>query len=176
MLTEWILADLADAETRLRAQVLANVAAERRHERPGGGNSVNWATLHIARHAELAVAILGGGEPSSKGGFGVGEVEPERWPEPADADAIERYALATFTAGQRLLSTIDLGTLDEIPDAAITLERAAVPRDQFGWLYDQWAGQPRAFFIRWPLIAHQTNHIGEMIATRNRMGVSPYGG
>jgi hypothetical protein len=36
------------------------------------------------------------------------------------------------------------------------------------------AGQPAAFFVRWPVIGHAINHVGEMIATRNRIGLSPY--
>jgi hypothetical protein len=28
--------------------------------------------------------------------------------------------------------------------------------------------------VRWPLTGHLTNHVGEMIATRNRMGLSPF--
>jgi hypothetical protein len=171
---DWILADLADVEGRLRSQVLAAVPPHRRQERPGGGNSVAWATLHIARHAELAIAILGGPDPARRGAFGLGEVEPDSWPEPPDPVSIERYALETLEAARGLLATIDLDTLDGVPEARAVLERAGVPDDQFGWLYEQWGRQPRAFFLRWPLLAHQTSHIGEMIAARNRMGLSPY--
>jgi hypothetical protein len=37
-----------------------------------------------------------------------------------------------------------------------------------------WAGKPMSFFVRWEVIGHLANHTGEMIATRNRMGLSPF--
>jgi hypothetical protein len=171
---DWLLADLTDIKMRLRTQVLVAVPPHRRQERPGGGNSIDWSLLHTARHAELAIAVLGGPQPSRPGGFGLGEVELDTWREPPDPIAIERYALTTNDIAGKLLAAIDLETLGALPPVREVLERANVPGDQFRWLYEQWTRQPRAFFVRWPLLSHQTNHIGEMIATRNRMGLSPF--
>jgi len=172
-LEQWILDDFNELSARLSGQVLARVPPERRHERPGGGNSITWATFHLARHADLALAIVAGDEPRRRGGFGLGEVEPTG-PEGLDAADVERYARDVLAAGRDFITALDADQLDRIPDAPGTLERAGVPRHEFSWLYEQWSGQPVAFFLRWPLTAHATNHIGEMIATRNRMGLSPY--
>jgi len=37
-----------------------------------------------------------------------------------------------------------------------------------------WQGKPTAWLARWPLLGHIGSHAGEMIATRNRMGLSPF--
>jgi hypothetical protein len=37
-----------------------------------------------------------------------------------------------------------------------------------------WTGKPAAWLIRCPLTGHIGNHVGEMLATRNRMGLSPF--
>jgi hypothetical protein len=37
-----------------------------------------------------------------------------------------------------------------------------------------WGGQSLGFLVRWPLIGHITNHVGEMISTRNQQGLSPF--
>jgi hypothetical protein len=172
-LQQWILDEFDEMSARLRTQVLALVPPERRHERPGGGNSINWAAFHVARHADLALAIIDGGEPRRRGGFGLGEVE-HVGPEPLDAAEVERYVLDVTADARDFILTLDIGQLERMPDAARALELAGVPRGEFAWLYEQWSGQTVAFFLRWPLTAHATNHIGEMIATRNLMGLSPY--
>jgi hypothetical protein len=81
-----------------------------------------------------------------------------------------------LSAARDLIAEVPLGDwLEQFPDTEAALVRAGVPRPHHGWLFEQWVGQPAAFFVRWPLIGHAANHIGEMIATRNRMGLSPYG-
>jgi hypothetical protein len=171
-LTSWLLDELDDAAARLADQVLALVPPDLRAERPGGGNSIAWSTLHVARHADLALSVLTGAPPARGGGFGLDEAEPTEAPavDPEDAAV---YASTTLTAARALVA--DGPDLAAVPDAAGTLDRAEVPRDAYGWLFEQWSGQPVAFFIRWPLIGHVQNHVGEMIATRNRLGLSPHG-
>jgi hypothetical protein len=171
-LTSWLLAELDDATARLRDQVLAHVPPERRGERAdGGGSSVAWTTLHLARHADLALAVLTGAPAARDGAHGLGEIEPDDGP-PLDGEDAGHYALSTLAAARAHLAAAP--DLTAVPDAAAALERAAVPREAFGWLYEQWTGRPAAFFVRWPLIGHVHNHVGELIATRNRLGLSPY--
>jgi hypothetical protein len=172
-LRTWILQELVDVSARLQTQVLAVVPPERRAQRPGGGNSINWATFHIARHADLGLAVLSGREPLQIGSSGLGEIEQ---PGLAGLEAphVYRYAESVLVASRDFATTLDPDSLERIPDSSATLEAAQVPADEFGWLYEQWAGKQAAFFIRWPLTAHVTSHIGEMIATRNRLGLSPY--
>ncbi len=172
-LETWIQQELGDVVSRLESQVLAQVPHERRHERPGGGNSINWALFHIARHAELALAILTRGCVSYRGAFGLGENEYQV-PGTVEAASVERFARDVFAAAGEFALTLHAGGLEAALDVDATLDDAGIPRDEFAWLYDQWVGRRAAYFVRWPLIAHATNHIGEMIATRNRLGLSPY--
>jgi hypothetical protein len=169
----WILQELDDVNSRLTSQVLSMVPPERRSERPGGGNSINWAAFHIARHADLGLAVLTDGEPRRTGSFGLGEVEPTA-PENLDAAEVQDYVEDVLSASRAFGLTLDTASLEHIPDSNATLRAAQIPRGEFSWLYEQWAGKPASFFVRWPLTAHATSHIGEMIATRNRLGLSPY--
>ena len=54
------------------------------------------------------------------------------------------------------------------------LVAAGVPEDDFGWLYRLWDGKPAAYFLRWEVVGHVGNHVGEMIATRDRLGLRPF--
>ena len=172
-LRSWLTEELDDVTARLDGQVLALVPPERRLQRPGGGNSILWSTFHLARHADLALAALTGGDPARLGGDGLGEPE-ELWIEalaPMDVDA---YVRRTMSGARAFIAATAVDAFDQIPDAESTLQRAGVPRERFGWLFDQWRGQPASFFLRWPVLGHATSHIGEMIATRNRLGLSPH--
>jgi hypothetical protein len=77
-------------------------------------------------------------------------------------------------ATRRHLAALDADDLEVIPDTAAALAQAGVPVDTFDWLYRLWSDKPASFLVRWPLIGHVTTHVGEMVATRNRMGLSPF--
>lgn len=171
-LRTWLLDELDDATTRLRGQVLHLVPPERRLERPGGGNSIAWSLLHVARHADLALTVVTGGEPAvRRGGDGLDEGQQDV---PLDPESPAAYALDVLARARELLATLDAAALDTVPDTATALEASDVPRDRYDWLYAMWSDRPVAFFVRWPLIGHVNNHVGEMIANRNRMGLSPH--
>jgi hypothetical protein len=166
-LRSWLLADLDDLEGRLLGGVLALVPPERRGEQPGGGASIAWSTFHVARHADLALAALTGAPAAPGGGFGLSEAE-EPAALPIDPEA---YVTRTLAATRALLEDLEPADLDVVPDTAGALAAAGVPRDEYDWLYRMWDGRPAAFLVRWPLLGHVGNHVGEMIATRNRMGI-----
>lgn len=172
-LRSWLTQELDEATARLQRQVFELVPRERRRERPGGGSSIAWTTFHLTRHAELALAILTGSAPERLGGDGLGETE-EPLLDNLDAALLEDQAIGVLGAARRFVATLTPAELDTVPDAGGALERAGVPRDRYGWLFDQWIGQPAGFFLRWPVIGHTINHTGEMIATRNRMGLNPF--
>ena len=142
-------------------------------------------TFHAARHASLALAVLSR-EPG-----------PERAAcpldglvsKPARASASRRQPRLGQTSWHRSRSTdIDdvlAGTrrpagpaidLDAVPDTGGALIRAGIAPGEFGWLHRMWQGTPAAWLVRWPLLGHVGSHAGEMIATRNRMGLSPFQG
>jgi hypothetical protein len=181
----WILDDFDATTARLRAQVLDIVPAERRREQPGGGNSIVWGSFHVARHIDAALTVVTGAkpefggwesdfdEPASRGGAGLEEAE-QPWATGLDPVVVDAYLGAVLANGRRFLSDLRPDDLDRAPDVEDGLSAAGVPGEQFGWLYRMWQGQPVAFFVRWPIIGHVGNHIGEMVATRNRMGLSPF--
>jgi len=183
-LSEWFMGDLDDAVGRLRAQVLACVPEERRVEQPGGGNSILWGIFHVARHAALALSVVSPGDGPSRlfsafessdlpGGGGLEENE-QPWAKQLTVPVVEHYFDSVGDATRRYLATVRPEQLEDHPDTQAALARAGISPEEFGWLYRMWSGQPVSFFVRWPLLGHLVNHVGEMIATRNRMGLSPF--
>ena len=87
---------------------------------------------------------------------------------------MDAYLATVCDAGHRVLGELAPDGLERVPDATGVLRRGGVDSGTFDWLYRMWDGKPAAFLVRWPVIGHVANHTGEMIATRNRMGLSPF--
>jgi hypothetical protein len=179
-LRDWISDELTEARRRLSDQVLARVPVERRLEQPGGGNSIAYSTWHVAMHADIAFnGVLLGNEPrmakiaAGAGGFGLEEAEHPDIRTLAD-DVITGYADDVFADVAGWLPAIDETVLERPVDGAASLQSLGVSENTFGWLYKMWQDKPAAYFLRWEAVGHLTNHVGEMIATRNRMGLSPF--
>jgi hypothetical protein len=186
-LSEWLLGEFDESVGRLRHQVLERVTEERRLECPGGGNSIVWGQFHVARHTALALSVLVPEDPQPTGSFsevtsgstvvpdgaGLQEIE-QPWGQGLTPDGVNAYSADVRDRARRYLAGLSPERLDEIPAVDEALEDAGVRQEEFGWLFEMWAGQPTAFFVRWPIIGHLANHVGEMIATRNRMGLSPF--
>jgi hypothetical protein len=184
-LSEWLVAELDEAASRLRGQVLDLVPEERRLEHPGGGSSILWGTFHVARHAALALRVLDPDDRATAAlfsaigssdvveGGGLQETE-EPWAKGLAATEVDAYSAAVLDATRRFLARVSPEELDGHPGVDGALEEAGISRQRFDWLYRMWSNQPAAFFVRWPLLGHLGNHVGEMIATRNRMGLSPF--
>jgi len=184
-LSQWLVAELDDTTARLRGQVLDLVPRERQLERMPGGNSISWAVFHVARHAALALRVAGFLEPGPDerlasfdpravaGGAGLQEVE-QPWAAEFDPVAVDGFASSVLGDVRRYLGGLSPAALDERPDVESGLEACGIEPEEFGWLYGMWGGQPLGFLVRWPLIGHVTNHVGEMISTRNQLGLSPF--
>jgi len=178
-LAQWLVEDLGDSVARLKGQVFGCVPPGRRKERAdGGGKSIDWTAFHVSRHAALALAVVGASLPLHDAdglgtGAGLNESEPG-WACELDGATVEAETIATFMNVRSYLGQVDPATLTGEPDVDPVLEASRLDRGEFGWLYAMWAGKPLAWFVRWPLTGHLTNHVGEMIATRDRMGLSPF--
>lgn len=177
-LRHWLVDELDDSAARLTAQVLSLIPDERRYERPGGGNSIIWGCYHVARHADGALAVLTGkdlillaGEGCAGGGL---EEAEQPWSAELGVDAVDGYLSEVLAAARSYLARVDTDEMDRVPDTNGALANAGISKDAFYWLYRMWSGKPVSFLIRWPLMGHVGNHVGEMIATRNRMGLSPF--
>ena len=172
-LSRYLVLQFDDTVARHHSQVLGTVPFERQKERMPGGNSIAWATYHVGRHAALALEVLG--RPSSAStimgpGSGLQEVEQD-WFVEITAEHAAAYATAVFADVRSYFSTAP--DLDAKIDVVAGLRAAGIDETTFGWLYRMW-DQPVSFLVAWPLSGHVTNHVGEMIATRNQMGLSPF--
>jgi hypothetical protein len=172
-LADYLVLQFDDTVARHRGQVLDVVPRDRQKERLPGGNSIAWATYHVGRHAALALDVLQ--HPStavalSEPGEGLQEVEQD-WLAGITAEQADEYATAVFADVRRYLATAP--DLDARVDVGAGLRAAGIDEERYGWLYRMW-DQPVAFLVAWPLTGHVTNHVGEMIATRNQMGLSPF--
>ncbi len=184
-LRTWLVDEANETRDRLQRHVLDLVPGERRRERVAGGNSIAWNLFHVARHAGLALWVLRGhpaetdltlglsGGPGPFGGGGLEEAE-QPWSDRLDPILVASLLGTVLDEAGRYLSEVPIDHLDRAPDAVGPLGEAGVDPGHFGWLWKLWQGQPASFFIRWPLLGHVNNHLGEMIATRNQLGFSPF--
>ena len=184
-LRSWLLDEVDETRDRLGKQVLDLVPLELRGERPGGGSSITWNLFHIARHAGLALSVLSGNPtgsvaqlgtlwgPVSAGGGGLEEAE-QPWSGELDPLLVETHVNAVLDDVRGYVAGAPLDRFEQYPEVDAGLERAGIAMDRFGWLAQMWSGRPISFLVRWPLIGHVGNHVGEMLATRNRLGLSPF--
>jgi len=183
-LSQWLVDEIDDISSRLRGQLLELVPPSRRRERPGGGSPILWNTFHAARHTSLALAVLSpqlGPERYawlddlvSKADPGIGLEEAALpWADAFSPEKVDGYLADVLGDARRFLAgpAIDL---DAVPDVSGALNRAGIGPGEWGWLHRMWQDKPAAWLVRWPLTGHISSHVGEMIATRNRMGLSPF--
>ena len=159
---------------------------ERRSEPIDGGSSITFLLWHIARHHDLAinVALLGrpqvlDAHPSVAQGevsvsVGLPEAEDHDFASRLDPAAIATYHAAVNDSTRAWLADADLTILDEPVDAPAALTEAGVGEAGFPWLHRMWSGQTGTFFVQWEAVGHQINHLGEMVAVRNQIGLSPF--
>jgi hypothetical protein len=183
-LSQWLVDELDDITTRLHTQVLELVPPSRRRERPGGGSPILWNSFHAARHASLALAVLSDESwseraawledlvPKADPGIGVEEAAPP-WADEFSPEKVDGYLDEVLAGVRRFLAGPGVD-LDAVPDVSGALSRAGIGPGEFGWLHRMWQDKPAAWLVRWPLLGHVSSHVGEMIATRNRMGLSPF--
>jgi hypothetical protein len=178
----WLVAEHDDAVQRLSKQILGLIPAPRRREVLPGANSIDWTTFHIARHARLALLVLGhptvmsdslleGLDPAvSAPDAGLHEVG-RPWLESIESEQIEAYSLSVLDEARAFLTRVDAASESPL-DTTEKLRAAGIDEADFDWLYRQWA-QPH-FVLRWVLVGHVTHHVGELTVIRNQMGLSPF--
>jgi hypothetical protein len=183
-LSTWLVAELDDTVARWSNQVVGLVPAEARRDRFPEANSIDWATFHVARHAALALRVVGAELSGSDAvlesldavlaapSAGLHEVQQPVL-DLIDTSQVDRYASTVFGELRGYLGGIDAHTIADEVDVATELAAIGLDSDQFGWLYRLWA-TPDGFLVRWPMIGHIIHHVGEMISLRNQMGLSPF--
>ncbi len=188
-LQAWLLDANGDLRRRLFGAVINQVPTERWSEQAdGGGSSITWLLLHLARHQDLALttvirnkpphylsraAALGLADmPTSSG---LGEREQPSVTALVSPDALVDYVTATFDATERWLKKLSAMALVVVPDTPRRLQtRALLDPGELDWLFGMWSGHTVDWFIQWPVLGHAQGHLGEAIAVRNRMGLSPF--
>ena len=188
-LRTWLLDSHADLRAKIDGAVVRQVPTERWAEQvDGGGSSIAWLLLHLARHHDLALTTVVRdhaplylahrahlGLDGTAPGAGLTERDDHAISAAVDPQALVAYVDAVFDASHEWLDHLSLMALDITPDVARRLERRAhLPTDEFDWLYGMWSGKTIAWFVQWPVLGHGNAHLGEAISVRNRMGLSPF--
>jgi len=186
-LRTWIISDLDSLGNRLANGILSVVPPERMTERvDGGGVAPVYMVWHTARHHDVAVnGVLRGATPVLDGWADRIGVDGDTWRGLAEAEdldlvplldpeAVNGYLLDVINSTRSWVVDGDLSVLDTTPDASAVLDDIGTPADRFDWLHGMWSGKPGLFYVAWEAIGHGYNHLGELTAARNRMGLSPF--
>jgi hypothetical protein len=186
-LRRWVLDELADTRRRLADGVIGRIPADRRHETADHDDVSPAAVLwHLSRHHDVAVnGVLRDRDQvvlrwTERLGVhdrlhrGLAERADTDLVGSLDPDAVGAYALAVIDDTIAWLDAATLDDLDDVPDSHRALAALGAPADDFDWLYAMWEGRPRRWFLSWEAIGHVVTHTGELVAIRNRMGLSPF--
>jgi len=189
-LRAWLLDAHDGMRQRVFGGVVARVPTQRWGEHAdGGGSSIAWLLLHLARHQDLALTTairdhrplyfehrdaLGLGDAPLAAGLTERE-DPDVAAAAAGSGGLVPYVEGVFDASRHWLDHVSLMAMDTVPDTGRRLEHLAeLPRDELGWLYSMWDGHTVSWFVEWPIIGHGNAHAGEAISVRNRLGLSPF--
>lgn len=188
-LQAWLLDAHTDLRRRLFGAVVDLVPAERWDEQAdGGGSSIAWLLLHLARHQDLAIATAIRNQPplflAHRDALGLADAptwaglteseHPEQSAAPTPA-ALVTYVDAVFVATAAWLDKLSVMALESIPDTRRRLEhKALLSPDEVGWLFGMWDAKTVDWFVQWPVLGHGNAHVGEAVSVRNRMGLSPF--
>ncbi len=188
-LQAWISADHASIATRFQSAIANHVPVERwKDVPPGGGSCIAGLLMHMTYHEDLALntAIRNHaplidqhrrdlGIVSMPNAAGLSETEDRVLVEALDINALCEYASAVTAETDNWLAHLSMMALDSIPAASWQLEHnAGLSPAGLEWLHAMWTGKPVSWFVQWECIGHRHGHVGEMIAVRGRLGLSPF--
>ena len=188
-LRTWIADEHSSLWGRLHDSVIARVPTPRWTEHPDhGGSCLAQLLFHVSLHADTALhAVVLEQAPLIqiwRDRLGLTHLGPHQgMPEAEDpevvagvqVDALLDYAAAVHGAMAAWIASADLAQLDVVPDASHRLrDVGGVSIEAVPWLHAMWTDKPIAWFVQWECSGHVLNHLGEMVAVRNRMGLSPF--
>jgi hypothetical protein len=188
-LQQFLLDAHADVRSRLFGSVVNHVPVERWHDQAdGGGSSLTWLLLHMARHHDLALTTVIRNKPpiffahrpalalaDAGAAAGLSEQEDRSVSAVVAADPLLDYLNDVFAASRRWLQRLSAMALATVPDTAARLtNKALLDPAEVGWLYSMWNGHTVDWFVQWPMLGHGQAHVGEAISVRNRLGLSPF--
>lgn len=186
----WITSEHAANWARFTDGVATRVPVDRWKEHPDdGGSCLAQLVFHVSLHADMALnAVVLGKSPlvnTWRDRLGLTNLLPHKGlPEAEDAGVVANiqvpslvdYAAAVHEATRVWLADpTHLDLLDEVPPASERLRKhGLVSVDSVPWLHAMWTDKPVSWFVQWECMGHALNHLGEMVAVRNRMGLSPF--
>ena len=191
-LQQWIASDHSSVLARLDNAIVAHVPVE--HWKTSGpadapSPSITWLLFHMTYHQDLALNTAVRNHPpllaEHRDRLGIGHLPPSAGlsesEDRAVTDAVDVVSLRTYvdaveSASAAWIDTMSLMALDTVPSASWRLEhKAGIPADgDLSWLHSMWTGKTVAWFVQWECIGHRHAHVGEMLAIRNRLGLSPH--
>ncbi len=194
-LRTWITDELHSTDARLRSSVLGQVPREFWRtalsspvEGAPSTSTIAGLLFHTTYHHDLAISTavldrppqladwrsrlgLDGFEPEA----GLSEREDDRIVHALDLDALLAYLEAVNTLTEGWAAKLSTYALDSIaPNCRRLEQRAGVRAEQVPWLHSMWDGKPVAWLVRWEALGHPLNHLGELVALRNLLGLSPF--
>jgi hypothetical protein len=188
-LQQFLLDAHNDLRTRLFGSVIQHVPVERWHDQAdGGGSSLAWLLLHMARHQDLALTTVIRNKPplfmthrdalglaGAGAAAGLSEHEDRSVSASVGAEPLLDYVNAVFDGTRRWLQRLSLMAMSTVPDTSRRLTRLALlDPAEVGWLYGMWDGHTVDWFVQWPVLGHGQSHLGEATSVRNRLGLSPF--
>ena len=188
-LRRWILEEHRSIWSRLVDGVVDRVPTDRWAEHPdSGGSCIGFLLFHTSVHADYAGRVVSRGlRPllaDHRDALGLAGIAPERGVgEAEDAGIVSalvmpgllEYARAVHEDNAAWFATLDPDVLDTVLPASDRLtELAGLAPDALPWLRNMWSDKPVWWHAQWEMAGHLLNHVGEMVAVRNRMGLSPF--
>lgn len=153
---------------------------------PDGLCSIAWHIWHMTRIEDVVANILLRGEPEILDrdgwlgrlgvetrlvGTGATDEEVRDFAERVDVAALLAYRDAVGRATRAWVRTLDVASLDAVPD--LTARLAAAPPivgERAAWLPRFYSGKSGAFLLTFPITNHGFMHWAEARATRARLG------
>jgi len=191
-LQQWIANDHASVLTRFDNAIVAHVPVEQwkvsgTAEAPSP--SITWLLFHMTYHQDLALNTAVRNHPpllaEHRDGLGIGHLPPSAGlsesedrtvTDALDIASLRAYVAAVVAGTAAWIAKLSSMALDTVPSAGWRLEhKAGIPADgPLSWLHSMWSGKTVAWFVQWECIGHGHAHVGEMLAIRNRLGLSPH--
>lgn len=184
-LMEWIQSDYRGIKRAFDTGIAGVVPRERWTERPGDqGNSIAWVIWHMARTEDVTIHAISRGQPQIlvrdnwpdrigmnelRQGTGFTDEEVAGF-SAVNVDEVEAYWQAVRAETEAWLEKLKPEDLEEETskeNAKAVKEKAPDIPDG---LIQFWGGRPVGFLLRFGVLWHHMQHIGEMQSIRGRMG------
>jgi hypothetical protein len=187
-LKTWIKSEYSMIRPLCRMVVFNAVPAEQLTTKPGANsNSIAWLIWHIARVEDVAINTVIRDVPQvltrgrwadrlridlTQMGTGSSDEEVDDFGKHVDTEQLIAYWDALGADTDAWIKALPLESLDEVPDVRERLKTAPGYVSPAGaWVEDIWNNKPASFFLRWVVIGHGNQHIGEMQAVRGQLGI-----